>query len=96
MSCGKSDTRKKLKDILSDFAIYLKMLCGMVQQNFVNFKDRLVFDFSKNKNGTSLFVGASSTGKTAALELIRRCMDDKLNSSLTTRYNQNKKSIRIL
>lgn len=68
------------------------MLCGMVQQNFVNFKDRLVFDFSKNKNGPSLFVGASSTGKTAALELIRRCMDDKLNSSLTTRYNQNKKA----
>lgn len=74
------------------FVIYLQMLRGMVQHNFVNFKDRLVFDFSKKGNGPNLFVGASSTGKTAALELIRRCMDDKLNSSLSTRYNQNNKA----
>lgn len=61
------------------------MLRGMVFQNFVHFKERCTFDFSKTENGPNLFVGASSTGKTAALELIRRCMDSKLNSSLTKR-----------
>lgn len=66
------------------------MLRGMVFKNFVHFKDRFVFDFSKNDNGPSIFVGASSTGKTAALELIRRCMDSTLNSSLTNRAEKMK------
>lgn len=66
------------------------MLRGMVQENFVRFQERMVFDFSRNKNGPNLFVGASSTGKTAALELIRRCMDSKLNSSFTNRFNPQK------
>lgn len=66
------------------------MLRGMVLKNFVNFKERYFFDFSKIGNGPYIFVGASSTGKTAALELIRRCMGDKLNSSLTNRCNPNK------
>lgn len=61
------------------------MLRGMVFQNFVHFKERCKFDFSKTENGPNLFVGCSSTGKTAALELIRRCMDCKINSSLTKR-----------
>lgn len=65
------------------------MLRGMVLKNFVNFKERYLFDFSKIGNGPYIFVGASSTGKTAALELIRRCMGDKLNSSLTNRCNPN-------
>lgn len=65
------------------------MLRGMVLKNFVNFKERYFFDFSKIGNGPYIFVGASSTGKTAALELIRRCMGDKLNSSLTNRCNPN-------
>lgn len=65
------------------------MLRGMVLKNFVNFKEKYLFDFSKIGNGPYIFVGASSTGKTAALELIRRCMGDKLNSSLTNRCNPN-------
>lgn len=60
----------------------------MVLENFVNFKERSVLDFSKTKYGPNIFVGASSTGKTAVLELIRRCMDIKLNSSLTNRCNE--------
>lgn len=63
------------------------MLRGMVFQNFVHFKERCKFDFSKTENGPNIFVGCSSTGKTAALELIRRCMDCKINSSLTKRLD---------
>lgn len=66
------------------------MLRGVVLKNFVHFKNRFIFDFSKTKQGPIIFVGASSTGKTAALELIRRCMDRKLNSSLTNRYDDSK------
>lgn len=68
------------------------MLRRMVQHNFVHFKDRIAFDFSKTGNGPSIFVGGNSKGKTAALELIRRCMDSKLNSSLTNRFNPDKKA----
>lgn len=64
------------------------MLRGMVLENFVHFEKRFVLDFSKQENGPNIFVGASSTGKTAVLELIRRCMDRKINSSLTTRFNE--------
>lgn len=64
------------------------MLRGMVLENFVHFKSRFVLDFSKTKNGPNIFVGASSTGKTVVLELIRRCMDRKINSSLTNRFNE--------
>eukprot|EP00105_Crassostrea_gigas_P004106 XP_011417217.1 PREDICTED: uncharacterized protein LOC105320823 [Crassostrea gigas] len=67
------------------------MLRGMALQNFVHFEKRFVLDFSKTKNGPNIFVGASSTGKTAVLELIRRCMDSRLNSSLTNRANSNEK-----
>lgn len=61
------------------------MLRGTVLKNFVKFKERYFFDFLKKY----IFVGASSTGKTTALEIIRRCMDDKLNSSLTNRCSPN-------
>lgn len=60
----------------------------MVFENFVHFEKRFVLDFSKKENGPNIFVGASSTGKTAVLELIRRCMDIKINSSLTNRFNE--------
>lgn len=62
----------------------------MVLENFVNFKKRSILNFSKTKYGPNIFVGASSTGKTAVLELFRRCMDMKLNSSLTNRCDENK------
>lgn len=68
------------------------MLRGMVLQNFVHFEKRFVLDFSKTKNGPIIFVGASSTGKTAVLELIRRCMDSRLNSSLTNRAHSNERA----
>lgn len=68
------------------------MLRGMVLQNFVHFEKRFVFDFSKTKNSPNIFVGASSTGKTAVLELIRRCMHSRLNSSLTNRAHSNERA----
>lgn len=67
----------------------LQMLRGMVVENFVHFKERCKFDFSRTENGPNIFVGPSSTGKTAALELMRRCMDSKINSSLTKRFDKN-------
>lgn len=68
------------------------MLRGMVFQNFVHFKERFEFDFSKPGNGPYIFVGASATGKTVVLELIRRCMDSGLNSSLTNRAKNNERA----
>lgn len=64
----------------------------MVLQNFVHLKKRFVLDFSKIKNGPNIFVGASTTGKTAVLERIRRCMDSWLNSSLTNRAHSNERA----
>lgn len=51
----------------------------MVLENFVNFKERFVLDFLKIKYGLNIFVGVSLIGKIVVLELIRRCMDIKLN-----------------
>lgn len=66
------------------------MLRGMVFENFVHFSERFDLDFSKTNHGPNILVGASSTGKTVVLELIRRCMDIKLNSSLTNRCDESK------
>ncbi|XP_022298017.2 uncharacterized protein LOC144617478 [Crassostrea virginica] len=63
------------------------MLRRMILKNFVHFGEKQVLDFTHSENEPILFVGASSTGKTAALELIRRCLESKLNSSLTSRTN---------
>lgn len=63
------------------------MLRRMILKNFVHFEEKQVLDFTDSENEPILFVGASSTGKTAALELIRRCLESKLNSSLTSRTN---------
>nr|XP_022298017.1 uncharacterized protein LOC111107224 isoform X1 [Crassostrea virginica]XP_022298019.1 uncharacterized protein LOC111107224 isoform X1 [Crassostrea virginica] len=63
------------------------MLRRMILKNFVHFGEKQVLDFTDSENEPILFVGASSTGKTAALELIRRCLESKLNSSLTSRTN---------
>lgn len=68
------------------------MLRGMVLQNFVHFKERFCLDFTKSRHGPNIFVGASSTGKTTVLELIRRCMDSKLSSSLTNRAKLNERA----
>lgn len=66
------------------------MLRRMVLENFVHFSKRFDLDFSKSNHGPNILVGASSTGKTVVLELIRRCMDIKLNSSLTNRCDESK------
>lgn len=66
------------------------MLRGIVLENFVHFSERFALDFSKSNHGPNIFVGASSTGKTVVLELIRRCMDIRLNSSLTNRCDESK------
>lgn len=63
------------------------MLRRMILKNFVHFGEKQVLDFTDSENEPILFVGASSTGKTAALELIRRCLESKINSSLTSRTN---------
>lgn len=68
------------------------MLRLMVLQNFVHLKKTFFLDFSKTKNGPNIFVGASATGKTAVLELIRRCMDSRLNSSLTYRAHSKERA----
>lgn len=46
------------------------MFCGMVLKNFVNFKERYLFDFFKIGNGLYIFVGVSLIGKIVVLELI--------------------------
>ncbi|XP_056000043.1 uncharacterized protein LOC125655421 [Ostrea edulis] len=63
------------------------MLRAMVFHNFVHFEDKHLLNFREG-NGATYFIGASSTGKTAVLELIRRCMCSTLNSSLTNRFNE--------
>ena len=62
------------------------MLRRIILKNFVHFEEKQ--DLELPSNSPILFVGASSSGKTAVLELIRRCLDSKINSSLTTRANR--------
>ena len=61
------------------------MLRRIILKNFVHFEEKQ--DLELPSNSPILFVGASSSGKTAVLELIRRCLDSKINCSLTTRAN---------
>lgn len=65
------------------------MFCGMVLKNFVNFKERYLFDFFKIGNGLYIFVGVSLIGKIVVLELIWRCMGDKLIFLFINRCNLN-------
>lgn len=48
-------------------------------ENFVYFLERFVLDFLKLNYGLNIFVGVSLIGKIVVLELIRRCMDIRLN-----------------
>lgn len=61
------------------------MFCGMVLKNFVKFKERYFFDFFKKY----IFVGVSLIGKIMVLEIICRCMDDKLNLLFINRCSLN-------
>lgn len=65
------------------------MFCGMVLKNFVKFKERYFFDFFKIGNGLYIFVGVSLIGKIVVLELIWRCLDDKLNLLFINRCSLN-------
>ena len=61
------------------------MLRRIILKNFVHFEEKQELELPLNS--PILFVGASPSGKTAVLELIRRCLDSKINSSLTSRAN---------
>ena len=61
------------------------MLRRIILKNFVHFEKEQKLELPSNS--PILFVGASSSGKTAVLELIRRCLDSKINCSLTSRAN---------
>lgn len=42
----------------------------------------------KDENGLNIFVGANFCGKSTIIELIRRCMTDDINVSVTTSYDE--------
>lgn len=79
------------------------MLKTIALENFVHFKDKIVIDFDTNKkqgvhatkqvtadcNALNIFVGANFCGKSTVLELIRRCMTDEINVSVTNSYDKN-------
>lgn len=65
------------------------MFCGMVVENFVYFKERCKFDFLRIENGLNIFVGFSLIGKIVVLELMRRCMDSKINLFFIKRFDKN-------
>lgn len=43
-----------------------------------------------DRNGLNIFVGANFCGKSTVIELIRRCMTDEINVSVTRPWNKNK------
>lgn len=61
------------------------MLRRVNLKNFVHFKEKQELELSSNN--PNLFVGGSSRKKTVVLELIRRSLHSKINSSLTIRVN---------
>ncbi|CAC5384554.1 unnamed protein product [Mytilus coruscus] len=62
------------------------MLRSIALHNFVHFnqEQRLVFE-----EGTNFIIGGNSTGKTAILELIRRCYSNNINTSTTSVFDKN-------
>lgn len=78
------------------------MLRAIVLENFVHFKDKTVIDFDtsqtkkqskktskKDSKALNIFVGANHCGKSTVLELIRRCMTDEINVSVTNSFDDN-------
>ena len=57
------------------------MLRWLVVKNFVHFESETKLDF---KDGPNFLIGRNSTGKSALLELIRRCLSDELNATKTS------------
>ncbi|CAC5363037.1 unnamed protein product [Mytilus coruscus] len=62
------------------------MIRSIALHNFVHFNEeqRLVFE-----DGTNFIIGGNSTGKTAVLELIRRCYSNNVNRSTTSVSDKN-------
>ncbi|XP_052071069.1 uncharacterized protein LOC127709502 isoform X5 [Mytilus californianus] len=62
------------------------MIRSIAFHNFVHFnqEQRLVFE-----EGTNFIIGSNSTGKTAVLELIRRCYSNNINTSTSSVLNKN-------
>lgn len=63
------------------------MLRQMLFKNFIHFKEFQLLTFG---NGSHFFIGANSSGKTSALELIRRCMSSDINTSISSSYDEKK------
>lgn len=63
------------------------MIRSISLHNFVHFNEeqRLVFE-----EGTNFIIGGNSTGKTAMLELIRRCYSNNVNRSTSSVLDKNK------
>lgn len=81
------------------------MLKAIIFENLVHFKDKTFIEFKskqsancprpcKNKetvgvNRLNIFVGANFCGKSTVLELIRRCMTEEINVSITKSFDKN-------
>lgn len=78
------------------------MLKAIAFKNFVHFKNKtvIIFDDSiRRQSGNSnvdgrpnflnIFVGANFSGKSTVLELIRRCMTEEVNASVTSSCDDN-------
>ncbi|XP_063398871.1 uncharacterized protein LOC134683492 [Mytilus trossulus] len=61
------------------------MLRQMVFKNFIHFEDFQCLTFEK---GSHFFIGANSSGKTSALEILRRCMSTDINTSISSSYDE--------
>lgn len=81
------------------------MLKSIVLKNFVHFKDKTVIALYNSQkeqteeeltkaplhsNGLNIFVGANFCGKSTVIELIRRCMSDEINVSVTRSWDETK------
>lgn len=73
------------------------MLKAVTFENLVHFKDKTFIYLKrpcKNNatvgvNGLNIFVGANFCGKSTVLELIRRCMTEEINVSVTNSFDKN-------
>lgn len=61
------------------------MLRSMCFNNFINFRGFHEITFPKNK--PTIFLGANSTGKSSVHELLRRCMTDDINASVSNVFD---------
>ncbi|CAG2244605.1 unnamed protein product [Mytilus edulis] len=57
----------------------------MVFKNFIHFEDFQCLTFEK---GSHFFIGANSSGKSSALEILRRCMSTDINTTISSSYDE--------